>query len=270
LLGEARSAAHSAVALASDLPEAHVAMATMHQYITFDWAAAEEAYETALALNPQNPAPYHRYADFLWTTMRTARSKEIAALALDADPLDGSSLHAVGITYLMAGEFSKSADALGEWNRFHPQSRWSYVKHALALALSGECDEAGKQIDRVRALMDRSPSLLMDSWIAWAHKRCGHDERYASIKSRFEAASANVGNSTDPAFLYYYLLEKDYQNVLRLVETVIETRAPVAMFLQIILPEYLGWQDGWPASAVDDLRVQLDRLDFPPNDINVR
>jgi len=64
LLGEARSAAFSAVALAPELPEAHAALAAVHQYITLDWEAAEQSYENAMSLSPQNALPYHRYSDY--------------------------------------------------------------------------------------------------------------------------------------------------------------------------------------------------------------
>ena len=64
LVGEARTAALSAVALAPDSAEAHTALAGVYAYFDFDWVAAEQAFEKAIALNPNSPVPYHRYSDF--------------------------------------------------------------------------------------------------------------------------------------------------------------------------------------------------------------
>ena len=123
LLGEARNAAFTAIALAPDLAEAHTALATIHQYFDFDWGAADAAYEKAIALTTKSPAPFHRYTDYLVLTFRFDKAKEMAARAVEIDQLDSSSMHAVGLAYLVAGDFGEAAQAFGEWNRFHPGSR---------------------------------------------------------------------------------------------------------------------------------------------------
>jgi TolB-like protein len=267
LLGEARSAAYSAVAQAPALPEAHIAMATMHQYITFDWEAAEAAYEAAIALHPQSPAPYHRYADFLWTTLRLERSREMAKRALEADPLDGSSMHAEGITYLFSGEFDKAATAFGQWVRYHPESSWAFTKYSVALALNGECDEARQQADTVAGLRGGRTPILMDSWLAWSYSVCGFDDRYAAIKERFEGVLAEDPDSANPGFVYYYLIEGDTRNLNRIIEKLIAQKSPVAMFLPIFTLDYMGWADTDVPDDEEELRELLAGLDFPPNDV---
>ena len=267
LLGEARSAAYSAVALAPNLPEAHVALATMHQYLTFDWDEVTRAYEKAMALNPQNAAPYHRYADFLWTTLRFKRAQEVAQLGLDSDPLDSNSMHAVGISYMIAGEFAKAAEAFGEWNRFYPQSRWSYVKHSVALSLNGECDQARDQVDRVLALINGQPSTLMDAWIAWGYSVCGADERYAAIKKRFVALLEENPDSPDPALIYYYLIEGNRQGLAHMLEYLADTKSPFTMFLPIFTLDYMGWSKSNSPEDDERIRAVVDSLNFPPNDL---
>ena len=69
LIGEARSAAYAAVALAPRLAESHTALANMLQFFEFDWAGADRAYEAAIALEPNSPVPYHRYSDYLAVTL---------------------------------------------------------------------------------------------------------------------------------------------------------------------------------------------------------
>ena len=266
LIGEARNAAYSAVALAPDLPEAHTALALMHQYMTFDWPAVDQAYETAVALSPQNPAPYHRYSDYLWTTLRFEKAREMALRAIEIDPLDSSSMHAVGIVELFAGNFEEAARVLGEWNRFHPQSNWSYVKHAAALSLAGRCDESAQQLAKVEQLTGGQMSPLGQSWIGWSHEICGREELYQETKKRIVAAQQQNPDKIEPALIWFYMTEGEVDKAVDLMQRIADTRHPATMFMQVYMldimrtPQFGGVQD--------DPRYQqlIAELNFPPND----
>ena len=266
LIGEARNAAYSAVALAPDLPEAHTALATMHQYLTFDWPAVEQAYETAIALSPQLPAPYHRYADYLWVTLRFDKAREMARRAIEIDPLDSSSMHAVGVVELFAGNFDKAAEALGEWNRFHPQSRWSYVKHAVALSLAGRCDESAQQLAKVEQLTGGEMSTLGHSWVGWSHEICGRDDLYQEKKQRIVAAQQQHPDKIDPAYIWFYMTEGEVDMAIDLMRQMSETRHPATMFMQVYMVEFM--QTSKFGGVQDDPRyLQLIAdLNFPPGD----
>ena len=134
--------------------------------------------------------PYHRYADYLWITLRHERAREMARHAIEIDPLDGNSMHAVGITALIAGDFQAAVQAFGEWNQFYRGNRWSYVKHAVALAMDGQCHLSLQQAQAGERLSERPPSALMESWIAWTHHACKREDLYQTSKARIEAASA--------------------------------------------------------------------------------
>ena len=266
LIGEARNAAYSAVALAPDLPEAHTALALMHQTMTFDWPAVDQAYEAAIALSPQNPAPYHRYADYLWVTLRFEKAREMASRAIEIDPLDSSSMHAVGVVELFSGNFEKAAKALGEWNRFHPQSRWSYVKYAVALSLAGQCDEAALQLAKVEQLTGGRMSTLGDSWVGWSHDICGREDLYQEKKQNIVAAQQQHPDKIDPAFIWFYMTEGEVDKAVDLMQHMVETRHPATMFMQVYMvdfmrtPKFYGVQD-------DPRYLQLIAdLNFPPSD----
>ncbi|NNJ65264.1 MAG: hypothetical protein HKP16_06840, partial [Xanthomonadales bacterium] len=266
LIGEARNAAYSAVALAPDLPESYTALATMHQYLTFDWPAVEQAYETAIALSPQLPAPYHRYADYLWVTLRFDKAREMARRAIEIDPLDSSSMHAVGVVELFAGNFEAAAKALGEWNRFHPQSRWSYVKHAVALSLAGRCDESGRQLAEVEQLTGGQMSSLMSSWVGWSHEICGRGDLYLRMKENIVAAQRQRPDKIDPALIWFYMTEGEVEKAVDLMQSMVEEKHPATVFMQVYMldimrtPEFGGVQD-------DPRYLQLIAdLNFPPGD----
>jgi len=266
LMGEARNAAYSAVALAPELPESHTALATMHQYLTFDWTAVDEAYEAAIALEPQSPAPYHRYADFLWVTLRFEKGREMARRAIEIDPLDGSSMHAVGIVELFSGNFEGAVEAFGEWNRFHPESRWSYVKHAVALAHVGECDASAKQLAAVEQLTGGQMYNLMNAWVGWAHKICGRDALYEEKRGLIMASQEGHPEHIDPIVINLYILDGEYDKAIDLAWDVYESNSPVRMFLQVYFLDYIWSPELAKVRQNPRFTALMQELDFPEPD----
>jgi len=264
LIGEARSAAYSAVALAPDAAESHTAMAAVHQYLTFDWAAAEAAYETAISLPSPNPTAFHRYSDFLWATLRFDRAREMARRALDVDPRDGNSMHAAGIAALFDGDYAAAAQGLGEWNRFYPGSRWSYTKHGVALALNGDCAPALAQVATADGLGGRNPSALMESWHAWVYGLCGAEDLFQRSKERIEAVRAEEPPGIWAALFYLYTLDSQDDALLDLVRGQIESRSPLTIFMQMAMLDLPGWS----ADAVrhdPEYREMIHKLNYPAN-----
>jgi serine/threonine-protein kinase len=264
LIGEARSAAYSAVALAPDAPESHTAMATMHQYLTFDWAAAEAAYEKAIALPSPNPTAFHRYADFMWATLRFDRARQMAGRALEVDPRDGNSMHAAGIAAMFDGDYAEAARKFGDWNRFYPGSRWSYTKHAVALALSGDCETALTQAAAGDEFSGHNPGVLMESWHAWVYRLCDREDLFQRSKARIEAVRAERPPGIRSALLYMYMLEGQEDALRDLVRETVDTKSPLTMFLQIPMLDIPGW-------AVDAIRDDpayreiIREQNFPPS-----
>jgi len=264
LIGEARSAAYSAVALAPDTPQAYTAMATMQQYLTFDWAAAEAAYEKAIALSSSDPTPFHRYSDFLWATLRFERARDMALRAVEIDPRDGNSMHAVGISNMFLGDYPAAVQAFGDWNRFHPGSRWSYTKYGVALAMNGECDQALAKIAEADVMGGRPPGPLMESWHAWVYRLCGREDLFARSKARIEAVAPQRPSGMEAARFYMYLLEGDDDGLIRLVGEVIDSKSPFTLFMQLGLLSLPGWATGDTLPADPRYRALLRPLNYPP------
>jgi TolB-like protein len=263
MLGEARNAAYTAASLAPDMAEAHTAIGTINQFYIFDWKETDAAYEAAMAASPQSPVPFHRYADFLVFTLRTDYAREIAARALTMDPLDSSSMHAVGFSALFDGDFPAAVKALGDWNRFHPNSRWSYTKHAVALALDGQCDLALSQAKSVEQLINGTPDPLMDSWLAWSYKVCNNEDRYALAKERFEALLKKDPDTTDAGIAYYFALEGNTDALVDLITRVVETNSPLRMFASVFLADNLGWATSDTMRTDPRYLALLESIGFP-------
>ncbi len=268
LIGEARNAAYTAIALAPDLAEAHAALATIHQYVDFDWAAADAAYEAGVRLAPQRPGIFHRYTDYLVLTQRFERAKAMAERAIALDPLDSSSLHAVGLANLVAGDFEASAEAFGDWNRFHPGSGWSYIKHALALALAGRCDEAGAQAATAEAMYGDNMPSLQGSWLAWGYKNCGNQEGFERQARRIREVQRERPDPYDPGQIYLIALEGDVETYVEFFEQVVAERKPFVAFARLFTIDYLGLDLAEELADNERYQALLADLDFPPGDLD--
>ena len=263
---EAQSSAFKAVALAPQSAEAQTALATMLQYVTLDWEQAEAAYEAAIALNPRTPVPYHRYADFLSLTLRAGRGQEMARAALATDSLDPSSMHSLGIAMMMGGDFAAAAKVMGDWNQLYPNSRWSYVKHALMLSLDGQCELALAQARTVEDRLNQQPPTLMDSWIAWGYKNCGADADYARSKARIEARQLREPDILHPGYAYLYALEGDTDKLIAHVEQIAAARNPFVLYLKVFSVDYIGLATSDSLPKDPRYLAVLDQFDFPPAD----
>lgn len=263
LIGEARSAAFSAVALSPDTAEAHTAMALVHQYLTFDWAAADAAHEKAISLSSSNPAPFHRYSDYLWGTLRFDRAREVARGALEIDPRDGNAMHAVGIAAMFDGDFAEAVRAFGEWNRFYPGSRWSYTKHAVALALNRECTAALDQAAEADGMGGRPPSPLMEAWHAWVYRLCEREDLFRRSGGRIEAVEKTGSPRVDAALFYLYLLEGRDEELVALIERMIESRSPLTLAMQMPVVGLPGWAASPAVRDDPGYREAIRGLNFP-------
>ena len=195
--------------------------------------------------------------------MRHEHSREMARRAIEIDPLDGNSMHAVGITALYAGDFPAAAEAFGEWNQFYPGNRWSYVKHAVALALVGQCDASLRQAEAGEQLSERPPSPLMESWLAWTHYACDRKELYERSKTRIYATVAEDPERLDAALIYLYAVEGDDDSMLDLLQRVVEAKSPLTFATQIPLVDYMGWPVTTKLTTNDAYLELLRGLNFP-------
>ncbi len=267
LVFEARGAAYTAVTLAPDLPEAQTAFATMLQFVEMDWEKADQAYEAAVALAPQSPVLYHRYTDYLVITLRPDRASEMAAQAIALDALDSSSMHAVGLAAMMQGDFDGAVRAFGEWNSYYPGSRWSYIKHALALALDGQCEKSFAQASKIEEMLNHEPSALMDSWIAWGHKVCGHEAEYQRSIDRIRAKWQADPELLDAGIAYMLALEGDADGLTAFLTRVAETHSPFTVFMGVFVYDHLGFGVSDVMPTHPGFRALRERLKFPVLDL---
>src|SRR5687768_5764225 len=83
----ARSFAEKALALDESLAEAHASLAFVRMHFEHEWAAAEQAFQRAIALNPSYVTARHWYAYCLMAQTRVPEALREIRLAQELDPL---------------------------------------------------------------------------------------------------------------------------------------------------------------------------------------
>ena len=165
--GEFRRAALKAVELDSDLAEAHVAMAGLHEN-EWAWAEADSSYRRALELNPDSLVSCTCYARFLAHIGRTSEALTVIEHAARVNPLSSIVHGQYGYVLHLAGRDDEAAPRYLRALELDPQD---FLARA---ALSMAYDAMGKFEDAVTAL-DR-PEFRTSPWLGLAYARAGRRE----------------------------------------------------------------------------------------------
>jgi len=253
LIGEARTAANSAIALDPNLSEAWTALASVHFIFDWDWEGAGEAFEQAIALGPANATARHRYADLLWSQRRMSDARRVAAEALEMDPIDSNSMHAVGITALWDGDYESAAQAFSNWKRLHPTRLWSYLKEGLSLAFAGDCVGGLELAEESERLSEGWGSALYQSWLAWVYRLCDRPELLARAGRRLRMAVAENRIEDPIAMVFLLSAEGDVEGTIEWAEKSVDERSGSAPFLLSFWSE--AGRRVVPAAVLEDPRV---------------
>jgi serine/threonine-protein kinase len=105
-------AAQRAVHLDPNHGEAHQALAQVHTWYDWDWAAAERAYERAIALDPNEPQARIFYSHFLAMLHRVPESDEQIARAVEIDPFNPFTQMLRGIQRGLTGRYDEAIGQL--------------------------------------------------------------------------------------------------------------------------------------------------------------
>ncbi|HEX5962756.1 MAG TPA: protein kinase [Gemmatimonadales bacterium] len=163
---EAKEAISRALALDSDLGEAHSVLALLKFTHDFDWVGAEEEFKLALELSPGAADIYDHYG---WLCAALQRYDEALALVKRAQELDPLFHRAdVASTLVRAGRYQEALDEALRCVEFEPDYArgrstlgWAYLK-------SGMPDQGMAQLERAAALAPQNTLYLAQLGQAYA------------------------------------------------------------------------------------------------------
>jgi TolB-like protein len=264
IVGEARTAAQSAIALNPNLAEAYSALASIRLFFDFDWSGSEDAFLKATSLNPTRSTAYYRYANLLTGLARFDEAVRMAERAVEIDPIGIGALHALGLAKLFGGDFEGAVVAFGNAIEARPDWTWGYVKKSLAHALIGQEAEALALAGETEKLTGGWGSAFLQGWLAWVYSVTHQDELLQRVKERINRG-IEENRIEDPfGVALTFLAVGEHSVALDWAERTVNERSPNAVFWNVGTAEYLKLA---PVSFRESPRFLelLQRIDLPEN-----
>lgn len=233
IVGEARTAAQSAIALNPNLPEAYSALASIRLFFDYDWPGSEEAFKKAISLGPTSSTTYYRYANLLTALGRFDEAVQMGERAVEIDPIAIGALHAFGFAKLMGGDLEGAVAAFGNAIEVRPDWTWGYIKKSLAHALLDEHAEALELARQTEELTAGWGSAFLQGWLAWVYSVAEQDELLQSVVDRIDRG-VSENRVEDPfGVAITYLAAGDLQTALDWVEKTVDKQSPNAVFWNV-------------------------------------
>jgi serine/threonine-protein kinase len=207
---KAVASATRAVALDSQLAEAHIVLASIRFWRDWNWAEAEREFKQALTLAPGSALAHDGYGSYLITVKRFDEARAMFERAQELDPHSrGIKLH-VGWPLLFARQYDQAIDHYKEMVREDPNS------FSARLWLGYAYELGGKHIDAISEFAKLAPpekvGILEDAfttggWSGFWRKQL-QDWEENSLPSFLVAQGYALIGDKEKAFVW---LEKAYQ-----------------------------------------------------------
>jgi len=234
IINEARTAIEAAKALDPAIPEIYSSEGALKFYFDWDWKGAVESYKKALNLDPHNATIYIRYSATLADVGRYEEALPLADKAVRLDPVSISSLHNLGWTNLVAGNFQKSADAFQKALDLHPAWVWGYIKQGYDYVYLNQYGKAIANAEKAEKLFeDGWGSELLQVALAFIYTKSHDKTKSDAVINRFfkYAATNKIEDPWDLSYIYY--LKGDFKKANEWEEKAIAERSPDAYLMNI-------------------------------------
>ena len=155
----ARAAAERALSLDPDLAEAHGVLATIRFRFDWDWAAAEEGFRLAHALQPTSVTVLEHYAVFLLAMRRFPEGIGLLIEGVSLDPVNPYRHAMLGFGHYLSGDYGAAVAQLRRAQVRFPDADGP----TLILAWSYTAMENHR--DALAAVREVEPLLQDDPWL---------------------------------------------------------------------------------------------------------
>ena len=177
---KSRAAAEKALELDDTIVEAHLAAATMSQYLDYDQARARLAYEQAVELAP-NSALAHELYGIMYLSPMERHEEAIAELrrAVELDPVSVFYLTDLGWVYYMARQYDSAIKYLERSIELEPDAVDGHRGLGEVYVQKGMHDEAIAQMQKYVDLTDGYDTAL--GYLGYAYGMAGQRDKALQI-----------------------------------------------------------------------------------------
>lgn len=152
-------AATKALALDSNLAEAHSSLGYVHHF-NWNWDAAEQSFKRALELNPNYANAHNLYANLLMAKGSIEESIAASNRARELDPFSLAISVQRGFLLENARRYDEAIEQLRSVLAMDPNHYQAYWMLSHTYAASGRFAEAVAAAEKATALSDRAPGAL--------------------------------------------------------------------------------------------------------------
>jgi TolB-like protein len=214
---KAESDARRALALAPELAEAHMALASFLEQGAIDFARASEEFQRAVALAPGNAQTLRSSSRFAAYMGHSEAALSGARRALMLDPLDLRSYGNLGAVLHAARRFREAAAAYAEVINLNPDLRSTYDLRGLAFYALGDLQSARASCETKREF--------------WGSQRClavVYDKLGRHADAEVELKKFQAAQRDDYAYQYasVYAQWGDHAKALDWLDTAMRLRDP--------------------------------------------
>jgi TolB-like protein len=212
---KAEADAQKAIALAPDLAQAHLALATVLELGTLDFTRASEEYERALALAPGNAQVLRISGLFAAYMGRTDAGLAAARRAVVLDPLARDSHSVLGRALYAARRYEESVVALSEGISLDPSAKAFYTYRGFSYY-------GLKDLDGARTSCENERDYAGNQWcLSVTYDKLG---RHADAEAELSKLKASFGDVMAYQYATFYAQRGDKPKALEWLETALRLR----------------------------------------------
>jgi TolB-like protein/Tfp pilus assembly protein PilF len=223
------AAAIAALQIDPELGEAHAALAYARHY-DWQWGAAEQGFQRAIDLAPNNALVRLWYANYLASRLRLKQAVTQVELARDLDPLSPVVMTNVGWTLSYSGRADEAAVAYREALGLDLDYIQAHMRLADLYAGLGQFEAALSESETATRLIGRSPSSLIGTVLIYAMAG-----RHREARRVLDEVLARAGTGYLPPFALAqpYVVLGDFDRAFELLERAYQERANGMVYLAV-------------------------------------
>jgi TolB-like protein/Tfp pilus assembly protein PilF len=214
---QAQADARQAIALAPDLAQAHVALATVSEFGTLDFTQASEEYERALALAPGNAQVLRTSGVFAARMGRFDAALAATRRAVVLDPLARATHSVLGRALNAARRYEEAVAAFAQVISLEPDFKATYADRGFAYYGLGDLQSA-------RASCETKP----DYWLSQQCLAVIYDKlrQHADAEAELAKMKAALGDTAAYQYATIYAQWGNRAKALEWLETALRLRDP--------------------------------------------
>jgi TolB-like protein/DNA-binding winged helix-turn-helix (wHTH) protein/Tfp pilus assembly protein PilF len=250
----ARASAVRALELDDESASAHAALAFVHYFGDWDWAAAERAFARAIALDPGDATARRWHALYLSAMGRHATAAEEVQRAIELDPVSISAFDAAGAVWSNARRFDLVLEQARRIAELAPGDPRGFLHFAVGYLHHGRFADAIASLEKGMDAVGRAPAFLCV--LAVAQHRAGRTDDALRTLAEIDQLAAK-GYVPEVFLAVAYLWLRDHDAAIARLERAFEERDPY-----LVVAKVAPWFD--PVRSDRRFQALMQRMNFPP------